>query len=133
MNEDFQVISSYCGDITLIGKSNVDWVYAGYLQVAQNKDIVEANTSWLVPGVYKNSNFTTGTGNYPVSLYANQVPLCRYKLSADETEALVIITNPFNNGYTKQTHTVQLPAKNNYTFTVDTWGTYTTVMRLKNL
>jgi hypothetical protein len=133
MNGDFQVLKLYCGDITMIGKSNVDWAYAGYFQVAQNKDIVEANTSWLVPGVYKNSNFTTGTGNYPVSLYANQVPLCRYKLSADGTEALVIITNPFNNGYTKQTHTVQLPAKNNYTFTVDTWGTYTTVMRLKNL
>lgn len=120
----------YCGDTLMTGKGVPDWVYKGYLQVALCKDIVEANTNWLTPNIYHSGSWTSGTGDYPISLFANQAPLCRYKLNAAGTQAMVIITSPFNNGYTKQTHTVRLPAKGNYQFTVDTWGTYTTVVRL---
>jgi hypothetical protein len=128
-----QIINNYIGLSTSVGKAVHDWSYIGHLQIAQNRDIVEAATSWLTPDYKKNGTYTSGTGNYPVSLYANQTALSKYKLSADGTEALVLIISPFNNGYTKETHTLRLPAKGNYEFTVDTWGTFTTVMRLKNL
>jgi hypothetical protein len=117
-----------------LGRASYDWAYVGYWQVWQNKDIVEANTAWLVPDIEKSAGvFTSGTENYPVVLFANKRAICRYKLSADGTSALVIVTNPFNNGYTKATHKFRLPAKSNYEFTIDTWGTYTTVVRLINL
>ena len=117
-----------------LGRASWDWAYVGYWQVFQNKDIVEANTAWLVPDYEKSAgSWTISTENYPVVLFANKRPICRYKLSADGTKALVICTNPFNNGYTKATHKFRLPAKSNYEFTVDTWGTYTTVIRLINL
>jgi hypothetical protein len=66
-------------------------------------------------------------------LYNAQAPISAYKLSADGTEALLIITNPYNNGYTKASFTVRLPSKGNQQFTVDTWGLYTSVIRIKNL
>lgn len=117
-----------------LGRATWDWAYVGYWQVWQNKDIVEANTSWLVPDYQKSVGvWTSGNENYPVHLYANQRPICRYKLSADGGTALVICTNPFNNGYTKATHTFRLPSNSNYSFTIDTWGTYTSVIRLTGL
>jgi len=117
-----------------LGRASWDWCYVGYWQVFQNKDIVEAATNWLVPDYEKSAGvWTTTTENYPISLFAFQRPICRYKLSADGTTALVICTNPFNNGYTKATHKFRLPAKSNYEFTIDTWGTYTSVVRLLNL
>lgn len=132
---DDRIFTQYVGDTLMIGKGAHDWTYVGYFQCVQNKDIIEANTDWLVPDYYKTvaGAYTTGTENYPVSMYANEIPLCRYKLNAAGTEALVIVTSPFNNGYTKETHTFRLPAKSNYSFTVDTWGTYTTVLRLTDL
>ena len=130
---DLQMKDGYLGICSSVGKGVHDWSYIGHLQIAQNRDIVEAATSWLTPDYKKNGTYTSGTGNYPVSLYVNQTPISKYKLSADGTEALVLIISPFNNGYTKETHTLRLPAKGNYEFTVDTWGTFTTVMRLKNL
>ena len=117
-----------------LGRASWDWAYVGYWQVWQNRDIVEANTSWLVPDYQKSVGvWTSGNENYPVHLYANQRPICRYKLSADGGTALVICTNPFNNGYTKATHTFRLPSNSNYSFTIDTWGTYTSVIRLTGL
>lgn len=117
-----------------LGRGSWDWGYVGYWQVWQNRDIVEANTSWLVPDYQKSVGvWTSGNENYPVHLYANQRPICRYKLSADGGTALVICTNPFNNGYTKATHTFRLPSNSNYSFTIDTWGTYTSVIRLTGL
>lgn len=117
-----------------LGRSCWDWIYVGYWQVWQNKDIVEAPTNWLVPQFEKSAGqWTLGNENYPIHLFANQRPICRYKLSVDGSTALVICTNPFNNGYTKATHTFRLPASSNYTFTIDTWGTYTSVVRLTGL
>jgi hypothetical protein len=108
-----------------------DWLYVGYRQILWNKDIVEANTSWLKPELYFNNAWVTGQDNQPTTLCYQQAPISAYKLSADGTEALLIITNPFNNGYTKTSTTLRLPAKSNAQFTIDTWGTYTTVVRIK--
>lgn len=122
------------GDTTWLGKNSLDWAYVGYLHAKQNEDIISATTLWLVPDLsLGGGNWTTGTANYPVSLYNNSRPICRYKLSTDGTEALVLIYNGFNNGYTKDTFTFRLPAKSNYEFTADVWGNYTTVIRIKNL
>lgn len=126
--------ASYFGDCSMIGKSSHDWAYIGMFQVAQNRDIIEAATNWEVPNVKKpDTTFTSGTENYPVMLYNKQLPIARYKLSANGTEALVLIQNQSNNGYTKATHTLRLPSKSNYEFTVDTWGQFTTVLRLSGL
>lgn len=117
-----------------LGRASWDWAYVGYWQVYQNKDIVEASTSWLVPDLEKSAGvWTTTTENYPITLFAYKRPICRYKLSSDGTKAMVICTNGFNNGYTKATFKFRLPAKSNFEFTIDTWGTYTTVVRLINL
>ena len=126
------------GNLMELDNGLYDWMYIGYWQVLQNKDIVEANTEWTktelkIDSTTWTSNTDTNTTNYPIMLYNQQRPISAYKLSASGTEALLIITNPFNNGYTKATHTVRLPTKGNQQFDVDTWGNYTTVVRLKNL
>jgi len=125
------------GDIYEIDNGAYDWFHIGYWQILQNRDIVAANTDWVKPE-YKNgsvwtSNTDANTTNFPIMLYNAQLPISAYKLSADGTEALLLITNPFNNGYTMDTHTVRLPTKANQEFIVKTWGNYTTVVRLKNL
>ena len=122
------------GNTAWVGKNSLDWAYVGYLHAKQNQDILSANTQWLVPDLsLGGGSWTTGTANYPVSLYNSSRPIARYKLSADGTEALVLIYNGFNNGYTQDTFTFRLPAKANYQFTANCWGNYTTVIRLKNL
>lgn len=122
------------GDTGWVGKNSLDWAYVGYLHAKQNQDILSANTSWLVPDLsLGGGSWTTGTANYPVSLYNSSRPIARYKLSADGTEALVLIYNGYNNGYTQDTFTYRLPAKSNYEFTANVWGNFTTVIRLKNL
>jgi len=122
------------GDTTGVGKMSLDWPYVGYLHAKQNEDIISANSVWKTPN-YKidSTTWTSGTDDYPVSLYNQQRPIASYKLSADGTEALVWVYYGFNNGYTKVTHTFRLPDKANYQFTVDTWGNYTTVLRLSGL
>lgn len=110
-----------------------DWMFIGYRQVLLHKDIVGASTSWLKPELYWNGAWLTGENNYPSTLCYQKAPISAYKLSEDGTEALLIITNSFNNGYTKASHRLRLPAKSNREFTIDTWGTYTTVIRIKNL
>jgi hypothetical protein len=125
------------GNMDQIDNGSYDWLFVGYWQVEQNRDIVSANTNWektqlLVSGTWT-SNTDANNSNYPVMLYNQQKPISAYKLSADGTEALLIIVNPFNNGYTKETHTVRLPTKSNQQFDVDTWGNFTTVIRLKGL
>jgi len=135
--EEFTLEWQAYGDIYEIDNGAYDWFHIGYWQVLQNRDIVGANTEWVKPE-YKNgavwtSNTDANTTNFPVMLYNAQLPISAYKLSVDGTEALLIITNPFNNGYTMSTHTVRLPTKGNQEFTVKTWGNYTSVIRLKNL
>ena len=126
------------GDLRIIDNGAYDWFHIGYWQVMQNRDIVMANTSWVKPELKIDSTTWTSdtdanNSNYPVMLYNQQKPISAYKLSTDGTEALLIIVNPFNNGYTKATHTVRLPTKGNQQFDVDTWGNFTTVIRLKGL
>lgn len=120
------------GDCITNGKMSTDWPYIANFLLAQNKDIIEANTNWLVPDLsLGNGSWTTGTANYPVMLFNQSKPIARYKLSADGTEALLLIHSGFNVGYTKETHTVRLPSKNNAQYTVNTWGNFTSVIRIK--
>lgn len=125
------------GNLQQLDNGVFDWLYVGYWQVEQNRDIVAADTSWEKTQLYVSGTWTSNTdannSNYPIMLYNQQRPISAYKLSADGTEALLIITSPFNNGYTKETHTVRLPTKGNQQFDVDTWGNFTTVIRLKGL
>lgn len=126
------------GDLNTIDNGAYDWYHIGYWQVMQNADIVGADTPWLKPELKIDSttwtsNTDADTSNYPLMLYNRQRPISAYKVSADGTEALLIMTNPFNNGYTKDTFTVRLPAKSNQQFDIDVWGNYTTVVRLKGL
>lgn len=133
-NMSDEIADAKWGDTTGVGKMSLDWPYVGYFHAKQNQDIISANTSWLVPNLSLGSgSWTSGTADYPVSLYNQQRPIARYKLNAAGTEALVLIYNGFSNGYTKNTFTLRLPAKSNYEFSVDTWGNYTTVLRLSNL
>jgi hypothetical protein len=125
------------GNNSEIDNGTYDWLYIGYWQVEQNKDIIAANTNWVRSQVYFNGNWTSDTdannSNYPVMLYNRQAPLSAYKMSADGTEALVLMINPFNNGYTKETFRIRLQLNDNQEFDIDTYGNYTTVVRLKNL
>jgi len=127
-------IESKWGKHWCVGKSSYDWAYIGYLHASQNKDIIAANTDWKTPNYsLGGGSWTSGTQDYPVSLFNQSRPISKYKLSADGTEALIIIYNGYSNGYTKATHTLRLPDKANYQFTVDTWGSFTTVLRLSGL
>lgn len=126
-------ISAMYGDTGDHANSPMDWLYIGYFQVLQHKDIVEADTPWLKPEVYWNNEWKIGKYNNPVYLYNRDAPISAYKLSADGTEALLITQHGCNIGYTKTDFTVRLPAKNNREFLVSTWGTYTSVIRIKNL
>ena len=121
------------GDMSHIDNSGMDWLYAGYLQIVQHKDIIEANTPWVKPEVYWNNEWKTGKYNYPIYLYNREAPISAYKLSADGTEALIITQHGCNVGYTKTDFTLRLPTKNNKEFLVSTWGNYTSVIRVKNL
>ena len=131
-------ISAYIyGELQHIDNVALDWYYIGYWQVMQHRDIVSADTAWEKTELYWNgawtSNTDTNTSNYPIMLYNAQAPISAYKLSADGKEALLIITNPFSDGYTKSTFSIRLPSKSNQQFSVDTWGQYTSVIRIKNL
>ena len=136
-DEDFANFFYGFGDLQQLDNGVFDWLYVGYWQVEQNRDIVAANTDWTKTQLLVSGTWTSDTdannSNYPVMLYNQQKPISAYKLSTDGTEALLIIVNPFNNGYTKATHTVRLPTKGNQQFDVDTWGNFTTVIRLKGL
>ncbi len=119
------------GDTSHIDNSGMDWLYAGYLQVVQHKDIIEANTPWVKPEVYWNGEWKTGKYNYPVYLYNRNAPISAYKVSADGTEALILTQHGTNNGYTKTDFSLRLPTVNNKQVLVSTWGTYTSVIRVK--
>lgn len=125
----------YWGDLGIADNGLYDWFHIGYWQVMQNRDIVGASTSWLKPQIYWNGSWTSDTdannSNIPVMLAQAKAPISAYKVSADGSEALLIITNPFNNGYTKATHQIRLPhISGTPTYSVDTWGQYTSVIRI---
>ena len=125
----------YWGDLGIADNGLYDWFHIGYWQVMQNRDIVGASTSWLRPQIYWNSAWTSDTdadsSNIPVMLCQAKAPISAYKVSSNGTEALLIITNPFNNGYTKVTHQIRLPhIAGSPTYSVETWGQYTSVIRI---
>lgn len=125
----------FWGLLTTLNNGLFDWFHIGIWQVMQNRDIVSANTNWEKPQLYWNGSWTSNTDanstNIPVMLAQAKAPISAYKLSDDGTQALLIITYPYNNGYTKSTHTIRLPTVAGVPeYTVDTWGQYTSVIRI---
>jgi len=125
----------YWGYLNTLNNGLFDWYHIGIWQVMQNRDIVSANTSWEKTELYWNGSWTSDTDadstNIPVMLAQAKAPISAYKLSDDGTQALLIITYPYNNGYTKSTHTIRLPTvAGDPEYTVDTWGQYTSVIRI---
>jgi hypothetical protein len=125
----------YWGSLNTLNNGLFDWFHVGIWQVMQNRDIVSANTQWNKTQLYWNgawtSNTDTNSTNIPVMLAQAKAPISAYKLSDDGTQALLIITYPYNNGYTKSTHTIRLPDVSGVPqFTVNTWGQYTSVIRI---
>jgi hypothetical protein len=125
----------YWGFLTTLNNGMFDWIHVGIWQVMQNKDIVGATTSWQKPEIYWNGAWTSNTdansSNIPVMLAQAKAPISAFKLSGDGTQALLIITYPYSNGYTKSTHKIRLPGVTGTPeFNVNTWGQYTSVIRI---
>lgn len=107
-----------------------DWVYWTQYTMFQNKDIIEASTEWIYANQDKGGGlYTSGSENYPMALYAFQRPIITMKFNSAGTEALILAINPWNNGYTKSSKNIKLP--NNTVISIDMWGNYTTIVRIK--
>ena len=72
----------------------------GMWQASQNKDIIEAATSWEMPELRtsKNSVWRVGDERYPSFVSLHKEPLVRTKLSTDGKTLLVLACNPHNPG-----------------------------------
>lgn len=72
----------------------------GMWQASQNKDIIEAATSWEMPEIFTSNNkvWRVGDERYPSYVSFNKEPLVRTKLSADGKTLLVLACNPHNKG-----------------------------------
>jgi len=128
----YKTIGAY-GETRSRSNGTWDWLYIGFWQVLQHKDIIAASTVWIKAETYWNGEWLTGEKNYPVFLFYLKAPIVAYKLSDDGSEALMLVISPFNNGYTKETHRVRLPTEDNKEYLVDTWGNYTSVIRIRNI
>ena len=72
----------------------------GMWQASQNKDIIEAATSWEMPEVRtsRNNVWRVGDERYPSYVNFYKEPLARTKLSADGKTLLLVACNPHNQG-----------------------------------
>ena len=72
----------------------------GMWQASQNKDIIEAATSWEMPEINTSANnvWRVGDERYPSYVNFYREPLVRTKLSADGKTLLVLACNPHNQG-----------------------------------
>lgn len=70
----------------------------GMWQASQNKDIIEADTQWIMPELRTSTGGVWRTGDecYPSFCNFHKEPLIRAKPSADRSEWLVIACNPYN-------------------------------------
>lgn len=81
----------------------------GMWQASVNKDIIMADTPWIMPELWSTPNLVWRTGGERYPSYANYYhePLIRAKLSADGKTLLVIAANPYN--INLQTVKIRLP------------------------
>ncbi|MFA6930011.1 MAG: hypothetical protein WCT05_06770 [Lentisphaeria bacterium] len=81
----------------------------GMWQASVNKDIIMADTLWVMPELWSTPNLVWRTGDERYPSYANYYhePLVRAKLSADGKTLLVIAANPYN--IDLQTVKIRLP------------------------
>lgn len=136
--EDRPVYTSFqeADQYNFINRGQGDWQFKAMFAMYSNRDIIEAATNWKWASVKKaNNTFTIASENIPVWLWANQRPLVKVKLNVAETEALVLVGNFFNNGYTKASIEVRIynSSLQYVDTTIDTFGLYTSVVRLKNI
>ena len=70
----------------------------GMWQASQNKEIIEADTAWIMPEFRTSTGqvWRTGDERYPSYCNFYQEPLIRAKQSADGSEWLIIACNPYN-------------------------------------
>jgi hypothetical protein len=75
----------------------------GMWQASQNKDIIDAATSWEMPEIRtsKNRVWRVGDDRYPSYVSFHKESLVRTKLSGDGKTLLVIACNPHNQGVEK--------------------------------
>lgn len=110
--------------------AGADWYFATIASLYQNKDIIEANTEWSYISQDKgNGQYTSGTENYPFVNYVFKRPLIAAKFSTDGKEALILALDAFNIGYTKSSVNIMLTPNN--PMSINMWGTYTTILRVK--
>ena len=81
----------------------------GMWQASVNKDIIMADTPWIMPELWSTPNLAWRTGDERYPSYANYYhePMIRVKLSADGKTLLVIAANPYN--INLQTVKIRLP------------------------
>jgi len=84
----------------------------GMWQAARNKDIIEADTPWIMPELWTSTHQTWRTGDqrYPSYVNLNREPLVRIKPAADGKSLLVLACNPYNTA--RQTVKARLPGSN---------------------
>lgn len=82
----------------------------GMWQAAQNKEIIEADTPWLMPELWTSTHkvWRTDDQRYPSYCNLNHEPLARVKLSRDGQSLLVLACNPYNTG--RQAVKVRIPS-----------------------
>jgi len=92
---------------------NIDWTMAGVWAMSQNKDIIENNSEWKFQIL-------------PTQSYYTRKPLIAYKVM--NNEALVLAYDGFCEADAKQELSVQINGKY---YPIKTYGTYTSVVRIK--
>lgn len=107
----------------------IDWSMAGVWAVSQNKDIVEAATSWAFNefSVDNGTSWVTGNSTLPSETYVNKQPISIFKKSTAGDEGLLVFFNPFQDPTTEQNYLVRIDGN---TYEVFQIGDYASVVRL---
>ncbi|WP_304234809.1 hypothetical protein [Jiulongibacter sediminis] len=88
----------------------VDWHVAAMWAISENKDIIEANTSWdfLDFSVDGGATYKTGDEKLLSETYINRLPIAICKSNNAGTECLVLFLNPFQNPLVEQSYKIKI-------------------------
>ncbi|MBQ0105894.1 MAG: hypothetical protein KBT47_07675 [Armatimonadetes bacterium] len=103
----------------------------GMWQSSQNKDIIEADTKWIMPEYISDKNNVWRVGDEVYPSFANfyKEPLLRAKVSQNKKEVLVVADNPYNVGL--ETVKVRFPEYSKKEFTIKLVGSWPQILRFK--
>ncbi len=108
---------------------NVDRWEGGKWAVSQNKDIIEAPTSWeFVSSGRDGQRFSEGTSVLPSASLYDTTPLVAAKPSEDSKELLLLVYDAWNNPLKMEVIHVKWKSQE---IPVKVFGRYTTVVRVK--